>query len=336
MPGVGKISALSIFPVAMLNNSVFAFMNFMQPYILEQHLGIPREIQGAVTGTVATMQEIMILLLTAVMGALADKVGRRPVFAMGLVLMALAYFCFPLMTNFYEIYFVRAIFAVGVSAASTVLLIYTGDYPQEQSRGRLIGIMGLFQGIGVTVTSLVLVKMPSVFSDRGFDPIEAGTYTLWIGTLICLLAAIIVFIFLKPGLHQKQQNTSSFKKLFNEGLKAAKNDADIRLAYFASLAARGDLIVVGLFTFLWTQNYALDNNMSIQEGYARGAMIVPIIASTVLVTSPIFGFIIDRIGRMYGIMIAFFLASLGYTAMGFIDNPMSNSCLLYTSPSPRD
>ena len=50
--------------------------------------------------------------------------------------------------------------------------------------------------------------------------------------------------------------------------------------------------------------------MSIQEGYARGAMIVPIIASTVLVTSPIFGFIIDRIGRMYGIMIAFFLASL--------------------------
>ena len=184
MPGVGKINALSIFPVAMLNNSVFAFMNFMQPYVLEQHLGIARNIQGAVTGSVATMQEIMILLLTAVMGALADKVGRRPVFAIGLVLMALAYFCFPLMTNFYEIYFVRAIFAVGVSAASTVLLIYTGDYPQEQSRGRLIGIMGLFQGIGVTVTSLVLVKMPSVFTERGFDPIQSGTYTLWIGTLI--------------------------------------------------------------------------------------------------------------------------------------------------------
>ena len=105
-----KINALSIFPVAMLNNSVFAFMNFMQPYVLEQHLGIARNIQGAVTGSVATMQEIMILLLTAVMGALADKVGRRPVFAIGLVLMALAYFCFPLMTNFYEIYFVRAIF----------------------------------------------------------------------------------------------------------------------------------------------------------------------------------------------------------------------------------
>jgi len=327
MPGVGRINALSIFPVAMLNNSVFAFMNFMQPYILEEHLGIARQIQGSVVGSVATMQEIMILLLTAVMGALADKAGRRPVFAIGLILMALAYFCFPLMTEIYHIYMVRALFAVGVSAASTVLLIYTGDYPEERSRGRLIGIMGLFQGIGVTLTSLVLVKMPSVFSDRGFDPIEAGTYTLWIGTLICLLAAIIVSIFLKPGLNQKKQNTSSFKKLFKEGYRAAKKDADIRLAYFASLAARGDLIVVGLYTFLWTSRFAIDNGMTIEEGYARGATIVPIIASTVLVTSPIFGFIIDRIGRIYGIMIAFTLASIGYTAMGFVDDPMSNSVI---------
>ena len=327
MPGVGRINALSIFPVAMLNNSVFAFMNFMQPYILEEHLGIARQIQGSVVGSVATMQEIMILLLTAVMGALADKAGRRPVFAIGLILMALAYFCFPLMTEIYHIYMVRALFAVGVSAASTVLLIYTGDYPEERSRGRLIGIMGLFQGIGVTLTSLVLVKMPSVFSDRGFDPIEAGTYTLWIGTLICLLAAIIVSIFLKPGLNQKNQNTSSFKKLFKEGYRAAKKDADIRLAYFASLAARGDLIVVGLYTFLWTSRFAIDNGMTIEEGYARGATIVPIIASTVLVTSPIFGFIIDRIGRIYGIMIAFTLASIGYTAMGFVDDPMSNSVI---------
>ena len=97
MPGVGRMNALSFFPVALLNTSVFAFMNFMQPYVLEEHLGIARHIQGAVVGSVATMQELIIIAMTALMGALADKVGRRPVFSIGLILMAIAYFCFPLM-----------------------------------------------------------------------------------------------------------------------------------------------------------------------------------------------------------------------------------------------
>jgi MFS family permease len=323
MPGVGRINALSFFPVALLNTSVFAFMNFMQPYVLEEHLGIARQIQGAVVGSVATMQELIILALTALMGAFADKVGRRPVFSIGLIFMAIAYFCFPLMTSLYQLYMVRALFAVGVAAASTVLIIYTGDYPQERSRAKWNGFMGLFQGVGVTLTAALLVKMPAILTARGFDPIEAGTYTVWVGTIICLIAAVVVFIFMKPGLKQQEQSKASFKELLTDGYRVAKKDSQIRLAYFASLAARGDIVVVGLFTFLWTSRFAIDNGMTIEQGYARGATIVPVIASTVLVTAPIFGFIMDRIDRVYGIMIAFFLSSLGYLAMGLVEDPMS-------------
>jgi hypothetical protein len=183
--------------------------------------------------------------------------------------------------------------------------------------------MALFQGVGVTITSALLVKMPATLIERGFDPIEAGTYTVWVGTLICLITAVVVFIFMKPGLKQQEQNKASFKELLTDGYRAAKKDSRIRLAYFASLAARGDIVVVGLFTFLWTSRFAIDNGMTIEQGYARGATIVPVIASTVLVTAPIFGFIMDRIDRVYGIMIAFFLASLGYLAMGLVEDPMS-------------
>ena len=103
MPGVGRINALSFFPVALLNTSVFAFMNFMQPYVLEQHLGIAKQIQGVVVGSITTMQELIILTCAALMGVFADKVGRRPVFAIGLILMAIAYFCFPLVTSLYQL-----------------------------------------------------------------------------------------------------------------------------------------------------------------------------------------------------------------------------------------
>jgi MFS family permease len=321
------MNALSFFPVAMLNTSVFAFMNFMQPYILSEHLGIARGIQGTVVGSISTMQELIILSLTALMGALADKLGRQPVFSLGLLLMSVAYFCFPLATELYHLYLIRALFAIGVSAASTVLIIYTGDYPQEKSRAKWNGFMGLFQGLGITITSLFLTKMPAIFQEKGFDAIQSGTYTLWIGTFICLTAAILVATMLKPGSRQSKPSRSSLKNLFRDGLFAAKSDSRIRLAFVASAAARGDIFVVGIFTFLWMSNFALDNGLSINQGYARGAFVIPIIAGTVLITSPIFGFIMDRIDRIYGVMIAFSLSTIGYTMMGLVNDPMSNTII---------
>jgi MFS family permease len=321
------MNALSFFPVAMLNTSVFAFMNFMQPYILSEHLGIARGIQGTVVGSISTMQELIILSLTALMGALADKLGRQPVFSLGLLLMSVAYFCFPLATELYHLYLIRALFAIGVSAASTVLIIYTGDYPQEKSRAKWNGFMGLFQGLGITITSLFLTKMPAIFQEKGFDAIQSGTYTLWIGTFICLTAAILVATMLKPGSRQSKPSRSSLKDLFRDGLFAAKSDSRIRLAFVASAAARGDIFVVGIFTFLWMSNFALDNGLSINQGYARGAFVIPIIAGTVLITSPIFGFIMDRIDRIYGVMIAFSLSTIGYTMMGLVNDPMSNTII---------
>ena len=327
MPNVGRMNALSFFPVAMLNTSVFAFMNFMQPYILSEYLGIARGIQGTVVGSISTMQELIILSLTALMGALADKLGRQPVFSLGLLLMSVAYFCFPLATELYHLYLIRVLFAIGVSAASTVLIIYTGDYPQEKSRAKWNGFMGLFQGLGITITSLFLTKMPAIFQEKGFDAIQSGTYTLWIGTFICLTAAILVATMLKPGSRQSKPSRSSLKDLFRDGLFAAKSDSRIRLAFVASAAARGDIFVVGIFTFLWMSNFALDNGLSINQGYARGAFVIPIIAGTVLITSPIFGFIMDRIDRIYGVMIAFSLSTIGYTMMGLVNDPMSNTII---------
>ena len=327
MPNVGRMNALSFFPVAMLNTSVFAFMNFMQPYILSEHLGVARGIQGTVVGSISTMQELIILSLTALMGALADKLGRQPIFFLGLLIVSVAYFCFPLATELYHLYLIRALFAIGVSAASTVLIIYTGDYPQEQSRAKWNGFMGLFQGLGITITSLFLAKMPAVFQEKGFDAIQSGTYTLWIGTAICLTAAILVVTMLKPGSRQNKPSRASLKDLFRDGLSAAKSDSRIRLAFLASAAARGDIFVVGIFTFLWMSNFAMDNGLSINQGYARGAFVIPIIAGTVLITAPIFGFIMDRIDRIYGVMIAFSLSTIGYTMMGLVDDPMSNTII---------
>ena len=80
MPGIGRINAVSFFAVAMINNVIFSFVHYMQPYVVEVQLHIPVDQQGVLVGNLTVMQEIIVIGMTGVAGALADKFGRRPVF----------------------------------------------------------------------------------------------------------------------------------------------------------------------------------------------------------------------------------------------------------------
>ena len=63
----------------------------LTPYVLTTNLGIPQAAQGTALGTLAIAQELALLLGFALFGALADKFGRRVVYALGMVLLAVAY-----------------------------------------------------------------------------------------------------------------------------------------------------------------------------------------------------------------------------------------------------
>jgi len=91
------------------------------------------------------------------------------------------------------------------------------------------------------------------------------------------------------------------------------------------MAARGDMVVVGAFTFLWLVRHTADLGLDIQEGYSRGRMIVPLITLTVLLSAPIMGSILDRVDRVIGIIIAFSISAVGYTFMGTISDPLGDT-----------
>lgn len=110
-----------------------------------------------------------------------------------------------------------------------------------------------------------------------------------------------------------------------EGFREARKNPRTALAYAASMAARGDMVVVGAFTFLWLVRHTADMGLDIHEGYARGRMIVPLITITVLVSAPLVGAILDRVDRVVGIIIAFTLAAVGYTFMGMINDPFADT-----------
>ena len=75
--------------------TLLTLVNFLQPYLLEEVLQIPRDEQGALTGFLAALQEIGVISLMGLVGALSDRTGRRVLFALGFVIIALGYFLYP-------------------------------------------------------------------------------------------------------------------------------------------------------------------------------------------------------------------------------------------------
>ena len=115
MPGIGPINAISFFAVAMINNIIFSLVHYMQPYVFEVQLGIPSSEQGVLVGNLTVMQELIVIAMTGVAGALADKYGRRPIFCGGTLLIGIAYALYPLAESASLLYVARAFFGVGIA-----------------------------------------------------------------------------------------------------------------------------------------------------------------------------------------------------------------------------
>ena len=56
-PGVGRHNALTYFYAAFMTIGMVAFLSFMQPYLLEENLGIPADEQGRATSLLALPYE---------------------------------------------------------------------------------------------------------------------------------------------------------------------------------------------------------------------------------------------------------------------------------------
>ena len=59
---------------------MMAALSLLQPIMLRV-VGVERAVQGTLSGDLVFYQEVLVLLITPVVGAMADKVGRRPLSA---------------------------------------------------------------------------------------------------------------------------------------------------------------------------------------------------------------------------------------------------------------
>lgn len=326
--GVRKFNFWTFMYASFICIAMLAGMNFLQIYLLEVNLSVPKDQQGFVTGLLATYTEIVAILLIIPFGVLADRVGRRPVLVSGLVLCGIGYGLFSIASTINELVVYRIIFAIGAAALSAMIPTIGNDYTQEKSRGRLFGFSGVMNGFGVIFMSAGLAQIPAMLSGRGFGPEQAGMGMFLTAAVLCLISAVVFRFGLQPGVPDDVQTATRppLKQMLSGGVRAARNPR-IVLSYLAAFAGRSDNAIKGLFLSAWVIQVAPAADMTVTDAMARAGQLMAVMGAVTLVWMPLFGYLLDRLNRVTGMALAMLLAAAGYISMGLITSPLDNAML---------
>jgi len=325
---VQKFNFWTFMYAAFICIAMLAGMNFLQIYLLEVNLGIPRDEQGFVTGLLATYTEIVAILLIVPFGLLSDRIGRRPVVVAGLLMCGLGYGLFAFAGSINELIVYRVLFAIGAAALSAQIPTIGNDYTREESRGRLFGFSGFMNGLGVVFMSAGLAQVPRLLSAWGATPEQAGAGMFLLAAALCVLSALVLRIGLKPGVAQEVSVADPLPpaRLLVNGLRAARNPR-IVLSYLAAFAGRSDNAIKGLFVSAWVVQVAPAAGLSIPEAMAQAGKLMGLMGAVTLIWTPLFGLLLDRLNRVTGMALAMLLAAAGYGSMGLITSPLDNAML---------
>ncbi len=319
-PSIQPYHAWTFFYAAFFSIGMITFLSIGQTYILNVHLGIPVSEQGAISGDLVFWTELVTLLFFIPAGILMDRIGRKQVYVAGFVLMGITYALYPFASSVNDLLLFRIFYALAIVAIAGALSTVLVDYPAENSRGKMVAVIGLLNGLGIVITNQFFGSLPELLTSRGMGKIEAGFVThLSIATL-ATITALVCAAGLKKGIPVNSRARPPLKELFKSGFTAAKNPK-ILLSYSAAFIARGDQSINGTFLSLWGITAGLAMGMESGEAFRKGTTIFIITQVAALLWAPFIGPIIDRINRVSALALCMFLAMIGNLSVLLLDNP---------------
>jgi MFS family permease len=324
--GISRGNAWTLLLASFVSVGFLSFVNIGQAYVLNANLGIPGNEQGGISGYLAAWSEVVVLCVIGVFGVLSDRIGRRPIVVVGVLIVALAYVVYPLAGAEWHLFVARSIYAIGIAAMIGMMGTLIHDYADDRSRGKMIALTGIFNGIGVVTVSMVFGRAPEFFVSRGLDDIAAGRYSLWLVALVLVPCAVVLLKGLKSGTAVRHEERPPVRDLAIGGLRAAKNPR-IALAYFSAFVSRSDFVVIGTFTVLWATVAGMEQGLTAAQAVQQGAMLFVLANTAGMLWMPVMGFIIDRVNRTTALSFGAAVAALAFGGMGFVEDPLSRSAM---------
>jgi MFS family permease len=332
-PNISKSNLVTLL-FAAFAASLMLFVSFGQEFVLTVFLKVPLNEQGVAGGKLQSGREIVVLFSMIFGGVLADRFGRRIIFATGFLLIAIGFFLFPFAVNSTQLSILYAISGIGAAFITGMLTTVLADYIIPESRGKFTGVQAVLNTFGALFILFGIKRLPKIFVDSGMEIGEAGKLTYYIVSGLCVIVAIVLWIGLFKGKSTLNLTTNASKKSFFAilivGILEARKPG-VALAYFAGFISRSDLVVVGVFLTLWINKSAIESGMNSADASAKVGAILGIGAISQLLFGFLIGYLIDLIGkkrsRVDSLAVAAIIGVIAYGTMFFIANPLGNGML---------
>ena len=139
--------------------------------------------------------------------------------------------------------------------------------------------------------------------------------------LVCFISVVVFRFGLKGGVPETARQRPRWAELVVAGIRQARNPR-ILLAYFSAITSRGDMVVAGLFVSLWA-------TMAVKQAGGEAAVaqyqvFLPFAVMQVcaVLWSFVFGSVLDRINRVFGMILALAFSVVAYGALYFVESPL--------------
>lgn len=307
--------------VALISSAYAGALSVLQPGLLHA-MGIAPGEQATLTGNLAVLQELVFILLLGPIGALADRIGRRRVYAVGMLLTGLGYALYAQAASVPQLVALRLLVALGSAAMVGMMVTVIADYPQEADRGKANGLQGVVATLGAFVPPLLLA-LPALFADRGLSQLAAQQATFAVAGSLGVFAAVVAALGLSAQAGRiAREAQPALLTLLREGLRSNRDPA-IALACAAAFTSRGVLAVTGAFMSLWLVQFGTGTlGLSASDAMSQLAMPrVLVIVTGAMLGAILMGIVADRIRRVTAVALSTGLTAIVYLSLFLVTDP---------------
>lgn len=246
-----KASLTIIFITVFIDLLGFGLLIPILPTFASKALSISDFEIGVIVASFSFMQ----FIFNPIIGSYSDKVGRRPIILVTLLITAASYIMFSFATSFLILLLSRMLGGFGGSNIA-VAQAYIADVTSEKDRAKGMGMIGAAFGLGFVFGPM----LGGILSEYGYQVVG------YFAAGFSLLAFVFAFFFLKESIGNKQtqqkRNVNVFSPKAYQVLLNEKRLAFYVLIYFVIIFSMAN--IYGTFALL---GYKIYNFTDKEIGY---------------------------------------------------------------------